>query len=248
MKVSIITATYNSASTVKDTLDSVRDQDYPDIEHIIVDGLSKDQTLKVVGEYPHITTVVSEKDDGIYDAMNKGISMVKGDIVGILNSDDFYAGKDVISLVVNAFTKTGCDAVYGDLVYVDKDNVDKVVRYWKAGSYKSDAFKWGWMPPHPTLFVSRRVYERYGLFNLDLTTAADYELMLRFIHKYQIKLEYIPELLVKMRIGGASNSTIAGRVRANRSDRSAWTVNKLRPFWFTIYLKPLRKLSQFIRR
>jgi glycosyltransferase involved in cell wall biosynthesis len=233
---------------VKDTLDSVRDQDYPDIEHIIVDGLSKDQTLKVVGEYPHITTVVSEKDNGIYDAMNKGISMVKGDIVGILNSDDFYAGKDVISRVVNTFSKTGCDAVYGDLVYVDKDNIDKVVRYWKAGSYKSDAFKWGWMPPHPTLFVSRRVYEKYGLFNLDLTTAADYELMLRFIHKNQIKLEYIPELLVKMRSGGASNITIAHRFKANRADKSAWTMNKLRPFWFTIYLKPLRKLSQFIRR
>jgi glycosyltransferase involved in cell wall biosynthesis len=248
LKVSIITATYNSSTTVGHTLSSVNEQDFPNIEHIIVDGQSKDETLNIVSGFPHVTTTISEKDDGIYDAMNKGISMAKGEIIGILNSDDFYAERDVVSQVVKVFMETGCDAVYGDLVYVDKDNVDKVIRYWKAGPYKADAFMWGWMPPHPTLFVSREVYEKYGLFNLDLNTAADYELMLRFIHKNKIRLSYIPRLLVRMRAGGASNNTIVSRLRANRADRAAWTINGLKPYWFTLYLKPIRKLSQFYRR
>jgi len=248
LKVSIITATYNSSSTVANTLDSVRDQEFADIEHIIVDGLSRDNTMEIVRAYPHVATVVSEKDGGIYDAMNKGISMAKGDIIGILNSDDFYADKNVISRVVNTFIETGCDAVYGDLVYVDKDDIEKVIRYWKAGLYRADAFKWGWMPPHPTMFVSRKIYEKFGLFNLDLATAADYELMLRFIHKNGISLSYIPDLLVRMRAGGASNTNLASRIKANRSDRAAWAINGLQPFWFTLYLKPLRKLSQYIKK
>lgn len=247
MTVSVITATYNSSATVEDTLSSVASQDYSRIEHIIIDGMSKDDTIEIVNRFPHVSRKVSEKDRGIYDAMNKGILLASGDIIGILNSDDFYASQDVISKVVRAFNQTDCDAVYGDLVYVDKEHTDKVTRYWRSGSYKPGSFMWGWMPPHPTLFVRKVVYERFGLFDLELKTAADYELMLRFIHKHGIKLHYIPEVLVRMRSGGASNASFQRRLDANRADQKAWKKNGLRPYWFTVLLKPVRKIGQFLR-
>jgi glycosyltransferase involved in cell wall biosynthesis len=246
MRVSIITATYNSASTIRDTLESIKRQDHLDVEHIIIDGLSKDSTAEIVASYPHVSQYISEKDNGIYDAMNKGIKLATGDILGILNSDDFYANEQVLSTVAGIFRDKDCDAVYGDLQYVDKEDVTRVVRHWHSGKYSPAAFKWGWMPPHPTFFVKRSLYERLGTFNLDMKTAADYELMLRFIHKHNIKLEYLPSVLVKMRMGGASNANILSRLRANREDKQAWATNGLQPFWFTLYLKPLRKLSQYI--
>jgi len=247
MTISIITATYNSAITVRDTLKSVASQEYDNVQHIIVDGLSKDNTLSIVGEFPHVTSVISEKDNGIYDAMNKGIARVSGDIVGILNSDDFYCDNKVLSRVASVFQTTGCDALYGDLQYVDQVDTNKVIRYWKSGHYRPGAFKWGWMPPHPTFFVRRELYEKWGCFDLRLKTSADYELMLRFIHKHQIRLEYIPTLLVKMRMGGVSNISVSNRLKANAEDKLAWSINNLHPFWFTLYLKPLKKLTQFIK-
>lgn len=246
MKVSIITVTYNSAATVADTLASVASQTHPDVEHLIIDGVSKDETLAVVSTFPHVAKVISEPDKGIYDAMNKGIGLCTGEIVGILNSDDFYAGDWVLSSVAETFEKTGCDAVYADLQYVDQQNVQKVIRHWKAGAYKKNSFLWGWMPPHPTFFVRRTLYERLGDFSLELRTAADYELMLRFIHKYGVSVEYIPGVMVKMRDGGASNASFEGRLKANKADRKAWEKNGIRPYWFTLYLKPLRKLGQFL--
>jgi glycosyltransferase len=152
----------------------------------------------------------------------------------------------VLNLVATVFDKESCDVVYGDLQYVDKDDTSRIVRNWRSGVYSPEAFKWGWMPPHPTVFVKRSVYEKYGTFNLDMKTAADYELMLRFIHKHSVKLAYIPSVLVKMRTGGASNASISNRLIANIADRQAWVVNGLKPYWFTLYLKPLRKLSQYI--
>jgi len=247
MTITIITATYNSAITVRDTLKSVSGQDYKDVQHIIVDGLSKDDTLSIVRDFPHVAKVISEKDKGIYDAMNKGIAMVSGDIVGILNSDDFYFDDKVLSRVAHVFKTTGCDAIYGDLLYVDQVDTNKVIRYWKSGPYRPGAFKWGWMPPHPTFFVKKELYEKWGCFDLRLKTSADYELMLRFIHKHQIKLEYIPSLLVKMRMGGVSNISLSNRLKANAEDKLAWSLNDLRPFWFTLYLKPLKKITQFIK-
>lgn len=247
MKVSIITATYNSEATIADTLSSVQMQEYSDIEHLVIDGLSRDKTMSIVKSFSHIARLVSEKDSGIYDAMNKGISLATGDVIGILNSDDFYASGDVISKVVKVFETTGCDAVYGDLVYVDRNDTAKVKRYWRSGRYTPGAFLWGWMPPHPTLFIRKEVYQKYGVFKLDLRTAADYELMLRFIHRNSIQIAYIPEVLVKMRAGGASNASLAGRVRANQADRMAWARNGIEPYFFTVYLKPLRKLGQFFR-
>src|SRR5574343_654094 len=187
MKISIVTATYNSAATVNDTLKSIAAQTYPDIEHIIVDGLSKDDTLESVRQYPHVAKMITEKDKGIYDAMNKGVRMASGDIVGILNSDDLYASNEVLEKVMKAFEDPTVDAVYGDLQYVAADNINKVVRTWIAGNYSSRSFYFGWMPPHPAFFVRREVYEKYGHFQLELRTAADYEIMLRFLLKHKIK-------------------------------------------------------------
>lgn len=244
--VSIITTSFNSRSTIADTLESVKSQTYPDIEHIIIDGLSTDGTQELVSGYQHVAQFISEKDKGIYDAMNKGILAANGDIIGILNSDDFYPSPLVIEKIVRQFEETGCDAVYGDLVYVDKLDTRKVVRYWRAGQYKPGLFKWGWMPPHPTFFVRKEIYQRYGMFDLNLNTAADYELMLRFIHKHGIKLGYLREILVKMRAGGASNASLRRRLSANRADKKAWIQNGIEPYWFTFYLKPLRKIGQFL--
>jgi glycosyltransferase len=245
MKISIITATYNSAATVRDTLACIAGQQYANIEHIIVDGLSKDNTLEIVKEFPHVAKVISEKDKGIYDAMNKGVQLATGDIVGILNSDDFYSSPAVLEKVAAAFQDTAVEAVYGDLQYVKQDNVQLVIRTWKSGKFEKRYLYYGWMPPHPTFFVRRHIYDKCGLFNTTLRSAADYELMLRVLLKYDTCAQYIPEVLVKMRAGGASNASLKNRIRANKEDAMAWKLNHLKPYFFTMWLKPLRKVLQF---
>ena len=230
MKITVITPTYNSAATVEDTLASIAAQDHAEVEHIVMDGGSSDDTLGIVGRYGHVSKLITGRYRGIYDAMNNGIAASSGEVIAFLNSDDFYAHSGVLSTVAAVFKEQSADAVYGDLQYVSDKNVMRVVRHWKAGIYRADAFKWGWMPPHPSFFVRRDVFERFGGFNLEMSTVADYELMLRFIHKYQIKLAYVPEVLVKMRTGGASNASFGARWRANRKDREAGTVNELTPF------------------
>lgn len=245
MKISIITATYNSASTVRDTLESISTQSYSDIEHIIIDGLSNDNTLEVVSQFTHVHKIVSEKDKGIYDAMNKGIGLANGDVVGILNSDDLYIHSKVIEKVMERFADPTVDAVYGDLQYVRPTDLNKIVRNWKAGNYSKRSFYYGWMPPHPTFFVRKSVYDKLGLFRIDLKTAADYEIIIRFLLKNKIKTSYIPEVLVKMRTGGASNASFKQRVRANKEDYWAWRVNGIRPNPLTLILKPLRKVKQY---
>ncbi len=245
MKVSIITATFNSASTVADTIRSVQQQTYQNIEHIIIDAVSKDNTLEIVRSM-HQGIIISEKDKGIYDAMNKGIAFASGGIIGILNSDDFYADKNIIEKIVDLFQSTNCDAVYGDLLYVDYNDLSKIKRKWISGAHSIRSFLYGWMPPHPTFFVKKEVYEKLGGFNLQLGSAADYELMLRFIFKEKIKLSYLNEVIVKMRTGGVSNKNLSNRLMANKNDKLAWKINNLRPFWFTTILKPLRKIVQFI--
>jgi len=245
MKISIITATYNSAVTVRDTLASISKQDHPDIEHIIVDGGSDDETLKIVREFPHVSKVISEKDNGIYDAMNKGIRLASGEIIGILNSDDLYMEANILSKVASIFRNELLDAVYGDLQYVEPHNINSITRTWKAGKFRKKSFYFGWMPPHPTFFVRRRVYEKAGLFNTSLRSAADYELMLRVLLKHDMQVSYLPEVLVKMRGGGISNASLRNRIKANKEDRMAWKINGLEPYFFTLYLKPLRKVFQF---
>jgi glycosyltransferase len=246
MKISIITATFNAGATLADCLESVGSQ-AGDIEHIIIDGGSSDNTPDIVAKHrSRIVRFVSEPDKGIFDAMNKGVRMATGDIVGTLNADDVYAGQDVLGRVEKAFEDASVEACYGDLLYVYQDNLTKIFRHWRSGNYNFRSFYWGWMPPHPTFFVRRGVYGRYGLYNLDLGTAADYELMLRFLLKHRVKAAYIPEILVRMRSGGVSNSSVSTRLRANEMDYKAWTVNGLKPYPFTLILKPLRKIGQFV--
>ena len=248
MKVSIITATFQSVRTLRDTIDSVRRQTWPEIEHIIVDGGSTDDTLSIVREYAHLNKVISEPDRGIYDAMNKGIGLSDGEVIGILNSDDFYADERVIADIAERFMDPDVDAVYGDLDYIDAKDSSRVTRRWKAGPYQPGGFRWGWMPPHPTFFVRRRLYVKHGGFNLEMGTCGDYELMLRMVHRHGARLSYVPRTLVKMRAGGASNASLEARLKANQNDRLAWTVNGLNPYWFTLWLKPLRKIGQFLTR
>jgi glycosyltransferase involved in cell wall biosynthesis len=246
MKISIVTVTYNSAATLKDTFESILQQTHQDIEHILVDGESTDGTVSIIQSYPHVSKWVSEKDKGLYDAMNKGLQMATGDIIGILNSDDIYPDDSVLQKVAAAFNNPATDCVYGDLQYVHPQNLNKIIRIWKAGKYKKKSFLYGWMPPHPTFFVRRKVYDQVGLFNTSLKSAADYEMMLRILYTHQYNVSYIPFVLVKMRAGGMSNSSLLNRFKANREDVQAWKLNNKKPHFFTLYLKPLRKISQFI--
>ncbi len=249
MKVSIITITFNSESTLIDTIDSVLNQTYKDIEYIIIDGGSTDSTISIIHSYKNkISKFISEKDNGIYDALNKGIKLSTGDIIGVLHSDDFYTNHHVIENIINTFQLYQADAVYADLFYVDKNDTAKIYRKWKSGKYQHGMFMNGWMPPHPTFFVKHSVYEKHGSFNLNLVSAADYELMLRFIHKHKIKLAYLPEFIIKMRVGGKSNVSLKNRLLANKEDRKAWAMNNIKPYFFTLYLKPIRKIIQLFRK
>jgi len=246
MKISVVTTVLNHVEAIKDCLESVSRQNLP-IEHIIIDGGSTDGPLDIIASYhSHLARVISASDNGIYDGMNKGLGLATGDIIGLLNADDLYAGPDILAKVAKVFNEEHVDSCYGDLVYVHPNDTEKVIRYWRSGSYGVRKFYWGWMPPHPTFFVRRSIYERYGLFNLALGSAADYELMLRFLVKHRITTAYIPEILVKMRSGGMSNASLKNRLLANRNDRLAWEVNGLKPYPWTLYLKPLRKVGQYI--
>lgn len=248
MKISIITVCFNSAATIRDTLESVRAQTHPDVEHIVIDGASTDQTLAIAKEYQHVARLLSEPDRGLYDAMNKGIRLATGDVIGILNSDDFYAHPEVLAAVAQRLRESGAGILYGDLIYVHARATRRPVRYWRSGVFRPQYFRHGWMPPHPTFFVRREHYERFGLYDLDFRLAADYELMLRFLYKHRIPACYLPEVLVHMRTGGLSNASLRHRWHANREDRRAWTKNGLRPAFYTLWLKPLRKVSQFLKR
>lgn len=246
VKVSIITVAYNASETIEETIKSVINQSYPNIEYLILDGASSDDTPKIIESYSEqISYWHSKKDNGMYDAINKGIEKATGEIIAILNSDDVYAHKHVIKAVVERLLNDKSDAVYGDLQYVDRADLKQVKRNWKSGKYKEGSFYYGWMPPHPSFFVKKECYKKYGVFNTELKSAADYELMLRFIHKNKISLSYINEVLVYMREGGLSNQTLLSRLRGNREDKLAWKINQLKPKWFTIILKPLRKIRQF---
>lgn len=247
MKISIITVCYNSEQTIEDTIQSVLAQTYKNIEYIIVDGKSKDSTCTIINKYKdQISKFISEPDKGIYDAMNKGISLATGDVVGILNSDDIYADNLVLSRVAKSIKDL--DAVYGNLNYVSATNTDKIFRRWVSKPYLEGMFFDGWMPPHPTFYVKKSVYEKYGSYSLKLKSAADYEFMLRVIHKYKIQVKYIDSILIKMRVGGESNASIKNRIRANREDREAWRMNNLKPKVFTLLRKPLSKIFQFIKK
>lgn len=246
MKISVISVVYNNARYIGDCIESVAGQSYRDLEHIVVDGGSTDGTLDVIEKHREsVTKWVSEPDDGLYSAMNKGIGMATGDVVGFLHSDDYYAGRDVIEKVAGVFTEREVDSLYGDLVYITKGG-DRVIRYWKSGDYRKGMVNWGWMPPHPTFFVKREVYGRYGGFNTNLKVAADYDLILRFLGKHGISTHYLPEVLIKMRIGGNSNKSIKNIIRKSREDYRAMKENGLPLPVAALFYKNLSKLRQFI--
>ena len=246
MKISIITVVLNNKSYIEDCIKSVLSQTYKDIEYIIVDGNSIDGTVEIIKKYEKfISKWISEPDAGIYDAMNKGIGLASGDIIGLLNSDDFYSHHDILSTMANLFKDSSVDACYGDLDYVHAHDTGSVFRSWRCCPYREQRFYWGWMPPHPTFFVCKRIYKQYGDFNLELGSSAVYELMLRFLLRHKIKSHYIPEVMIKMRTGGTSNNSLRNRLVANYMDRRAWRVNGLKPYPWTLILKPLRKINQY---
>ncbi|GAB3195555.1 glycosyltransferase involved in cell wall biosynthesis [Pontibacter aydingkolensis] len=246
MKVTIITIVYNNCSTIASAIESVLSQNYKDIEYIIIDGLSMDGTVEIVKKYTErISKFISEKDRGLYDALNKGIKLATGDIIGFLHSDDTFYYNDAIQDIVSHFKTSNSESIYADLEYVSRFNSEKVIRYWKAGNYDLKNFIYGWMPPHPTFYVKREVYEKLGLYDTSFESAADYELMLRYLYKYKISAAYLPKTLIKMRVGGKSNVSFKNRIKANNEDHRAWIINGLKPKFYTRYLKPLRKIIQY---
>jgi len=250
MKISIITVCYNSEKTIGDTLVSVREQDYGNIEHIIIDGLSTDRTLAVVSNTgSHVNRVVSERDRGIYDAMNKGIALATGDVIGFINADDFYKSRDVLAVVASAFESSGADCCYGDLCYVKQDDVSKTVRYWRSALFAPGMFGRGWCPPHPTFFVRREVYARLGQFDLSFKIGADIELMARFLEVGRISNHYIPKVLVHMRMGGTTNRSLLNIVKQNLEIRRGFLALGLGFSWWRFMgNKVVSRALQFVRR
>ncbi len=252
MKLSIITATYNSGRTIRDTIESVLQQTYTEYEYIIKDGGSKDATLDICREYEPLfegrMTIISSPDKGIYDAMNQGFLAATGDVLMLINSDDLFARENAIEMAVKAFEEhPEVDGVYADLYYVSQNNIDNIVRVWKTGKQKP--MRRGWLPAHPTFYVRREIYEKYGYFNLNYPLAADFELMLRFIEGHRIKLIYLPEYLVKMRLGGATSKNIQNIYRQDVETIRAFKENGL-PGGNITYLiwRYIPKIKQFFRK
>lgn len=246
MKISIVTAAYNSAATIRDTIESVLSQDYPDIEYVVADGGSKDGTVEILKSYGDKVKWISERDSGIYEAMSKGVAMATGDAIGIMGSDDFYPDNQAISRVAKAFEESKADSVYGDLYYVDAEDTNKIVRNWQSGKYDRQRFLNGWMPPHTAFFLKKSAYDAYGLYDTSYQSAGDYELMLRMLYKHNVSSFYIPAVLMKMRTGGNSNASLKNRLRANKEDRRAWEMNGIKPRWYTLYVKPISKIFQWL--
>jgi glycosyltransferase involved in cell wall biosynthesis len=249
MKVSIITVVLNNKKTVKDAILSVGSQDYNDIEHIVIDGKSVDGTLSVLDKYrDRLAVVISERDNGIYDAMNKGLRLASGEIIGFLNSDDLYAHKNVISEIVSILSKMKVDAVFGDLVFVSSKNLNNVVRFYKSNNFRPKLLAKGIMPAHPTLFLRKTVYEKYGYFKTDYRIAADFEFAVRIFKDYKISYYYIPKVMVKMRTGGTSTKNLKSNWILNLEVLRACRQNGLRTNLFKIYSKYPSKILGLIKR
>lgn len=249
MKISIITVAYNAAVTIEDTLKSVAAQDYLDIEYIVVDGASKDNTVELCKNYgTTVSKLVSEPDNGIYDAMNKGLALATGDVIGILNSDDFYADSTAISRVVASLQEHQTDSVIGNLVMVDAADTSKVVRYYDAGDFHLERFRVGDMPPHPTFFVKREIYDRLGNFNLAYSICADFDLMLRFLYMEKVSFAHLPGVLVHMRAGGISSGGWKATLEVNRQIKASLVANGFKTSTLKVYSKYLRKIWQLVRR
>ncbi len=245
MKISLLTVSYNSATTIKDTIESIHQQDYKNIEYIVVDGNSADGTVEIINSYnSFISKWVSEPDKGIYDAMNKAIQMATGDLVGILNSDDFYFNNQIVSQVADAFADESIDAIFGDLVFVDPNNLNKVVRKYSSAKWHPSKFARGFMPAHPTVFIRRKYYEQFGLFKIDYEIAADYELLIRFLYVHKLKYKYLPITMVKMRRGGVSSRNWKSNFILNNEIIRACRENGIKTNVFKVYPKYFTKLFE----
>lgn len=248
MKVSIITATYNSAKTISDTLKSLNAQTYPDIEYIIIDGGSKDNTLSLIkSSCSRVSVIISEPDKGIYDALNKGILSATGDIVGFLHSDDFFAYPDAVKDIVDAMRESNADAVYGDLNYISSTDNDVIVRKWVSGGFDINKMKLGWMPPHPTFYMKRSCYQRFGSFDLSYRISADYDSLLRYLWVHKVTVKYIPKVIINMRVGGMSNRSLSNMIMKTKEDVKAMKSNKL-PWLSAVAGKNLSKIPQFFKK
>lgn len=250
MKITVITVSLNNVATVTETIESVIAQNYPEVEHIVIDGGSADGTVEKIQHYAdHIDYWISEPDKGIYDAMNKGIARASGEIIGFLNADDLYAHHNVLAKIADVLQDPRIAACYSDLVYVDPENLNKIVRYWRSSAYQDGNFSKGWCPPHPTFWVRRSVYEKYGGFDLNYALGNDIELMMRLLARHGIRAVYIPDITVKMRVGGVSNKSIGNIVTQNAEILRAARNNNIQinPFIF-ILAKILSRLAQFMSR
>ncbi len=246
--ISIITVCFNTAESLERTIISVLSQNYEAKELVIVDGGSTDGTLAILEKYKGQITYISEADSGIYNAMNKAVKLCTGQVIGTLGAGDFYINNQALNQIANTFIKNKTLAVYADIQMVKPDNIDKIVRFWKAGPYKIGNWLNGWMPPHLTFFVVKSAFEKYGYYNETFKSAGDYELMLRFMYKNKVTASYLPIRLVTMPIGGASSGSIKNRLKANREDKLAWTINNLKPKPYTLIMKPLSKIFQFLKK
>ena len=247
-KISIITVVYNNIGTIANAIESVLSQNYINIEYILIDGNSTDGTLDIINKYSSkISKIVSEKDKGIYDAMNTGLKLATGDVIGILNSDDLYANNSILNEVMTQFNNdSDLDILYGDLVYVKHDNINKIVRTWASNPYYPNFFENGDVPPHPSLFVSARVYQEAGYFNLKYRLAADYEFMLRIFKTFCFKIKYLPLVFVNMRLGGATNNSLKNIYKGNVEILNAWKENGYNIPLLLIPKRFFKRLVQFI--
>lgn len=249
MRISIITVCLNNRTTIRDTIDSVLAQSHTDLEYLIIDGGSGDGTLEIVEQYrQHVAKIVSEPDAGIYDAMNKGIALATGDLIGMLNADDTYADNAVLADVAAIFSDPAVDACYGDLVYVASRNPEQVVRYWRAGELDLKRLYQGWVPPHPSFFLRTEAYRQYGGYLASFRLAGDYELLLRMLLRHTLGCAYIPRVLVRMRTGGASNRNLGNIIAANREAWRAWSINGLAITPWQFLRKPISKIRQYFTR
>ena len=246
MRITLITATFNSASSIKTCLDSVVLQNYNDLEYLIIDGKSSDATLKIIKVYQQkfpFIKLISEKDSGIYDALNKGVQLASGDIIGFVHSDDFLEFNDIIYHIVSMTKSENLDGVYGDLQYVDKSNTKKIIRSWKSCDFKPRLLKQGWMPPHPTLFLKKEVYQKHGIFDLSYRISADYDFLLRIFKDPELKFGYLPKVITKMRVGGASNKSLKNIIKKSKEDYRAIRINNIGNF-LTLARKNFSKIKQ----
>ena len=253
MKISIITTSYNSARTLRDTMDSVLRQGYTDYEYIVIDGASKDGTVDLIREYePRFEgrmRWISEPDRGIYDAMNKGLAMATGDVVGLLNSDDFYASDDILEIIAHAFTTPDApDAIYGDVHYVDEVDTTKVVRYYSSSKFTRKRMLMGYMPAHPSFYVRRECYEKFGAFDTSYRVAADFENLLRLIYVHNIRTRYIAKDFVAMRMGGASSSGLSSYLRIVADHFAAFRKHNLKVNYLFYFLRYVKKLLEFRKK